>query len=227
MVTLCAWLLVQRGLLPRKVTIMGAVAVMVAVASSTVKSLKWKRRAPSPTILLFVYGTLKKNFHWNQKFLSLRARFIANAQTLKPWPLVVGRCGVPYVLLKQPGPLGEQRVHGELWRIDEESLAALDDYEGITKGYYGRDQVECEVEANESCPDGVVKAQMFGVTDPSHFWDEDELRSLHCISEYSLERHKESYSAIEHISLKQQLYLAGVKRYNDLKDHIRPAQGEN
>ncbi|CAF1506815.1 unnamed protein product, partial [Didymodactylos carnosus] len=44
-------------------------------------------------LLLFVYGTLKRGFHWNKKFLS-QAKFISKAVTTTPIPLVIGECGV-------------------------------------------------------------------------------------------------------------------------------------
>jgi hypothetical protein len=41
---------------------------------------------------------------------------------LRRFPLVVGRCGVPYLLHDAEGGDGSFRVVGELWRVDEETL---------------------------------------------------------------------------------------------------------
>ena len=34
---------------------------------------------------------------------------------------------------------------GELWWVDDVALEGLDDYEGITKGYYSRRTIQCVV----------------------------------------------------------------------------------
>ena len=60
----------------------------------TVEQLEQLRQSKQ---FLFVYGTLKRGFHWHSKFLS-RARFVAAARATQPLPLVVGECGVPYLL---------------------------------------------------------------------------------------------------------------------------------
>eukprot|EP00929_Paragymnodinium_shiwhaense_P093316 TRINITY_DN53461_c0_g1_i3.p1 TRINITY_DN53461_c0_g1~~TRINITY_DN53461_c0_g1_i3.p1 ORF type:complete len:330 (+),score=10.56 TRINITY_DN53461_c0_g1_i3:173-1162(+) len=213
-------------------------SMLLSGASSVVSSIiarltrgRGATAAASNEQLLFVYGTLKRGFHWNSKFLAERSTFVGEAQTVKPWPLVVGRCGVPYILLKQAEPLGEHCVLGEVWRIDLEALAAMDEYEGITKGYYGRDDVECQMIVQAGSGDidlpNTVRAQMYGVIDPNHFWSREELSGLESIPEYTLQIHKESYCAIEHISLKQQLYLAGSRRYDAQDEHTQPAQGKS
>jgi len=198
------------------------VAAMAAGAAAVQRSRSQERS----TTMLFVYGTLKSGFHWNQKFLSLRASFVADAETVEPWPLVIGQCGVPYVLLNWQEPMGEQCVRGELWQVDDEGLAGLDDYEGITKGYYGRTTTSCRV---TSLPPGsrspqTVQAQIYGLLDAQHLWTSREIRMLECVPEYTLTLHRELYRPIEHILLKQQLYLANAPRYNDVDNHVRPVQ---
>jgi gamma-glutamylcyclotransferase (GGCT)/AIG2-like uncharacterized protein YtfP len=60
--------------------------------------------------LLFVYGTLKRGFHWNQKYLHSRgaggsgATFICEATTRERHRLVVGDSGVPYLCLNTALP---------------------------------------------------------------------------------------------------------------------------
>lgn len=49
-----------------------------------------------------------------------------------PYPLVVGESGVPYLLGDLPGNKGKQ-IKGEIWKVDEETLKGLDEYEGVTK----------------------------------------------------------------------------------------------
>lgn len=76
---------------------------------------------------LFVYGTLKRGFHWHNKFLS-EACFLSEAITCHPHALVVGDSGVPYMLQDVDG--GKQ-VKGEVFVIDDEILVGLDEYEGV------------------------------------------------------------------------------------------------
>lgn len=94
---------------------------------------------------LFVYGTLKKGMHWHTKFLSA-SRYLGAATTTIARPLVVGACGVPY-LLDRPGT--GQRVRGEVYEIDSDTLEGLDDYEGLSKGYYARIEVSVDMEDND------------------------------------------------------------------------------
>lgn len=79
--------------------------------------------------LLFVYGTLKSGFHWNKKYLSIGAELVGPCTTRSAMPLVVGESGVPYMLAEAAPGSKEQaaRVTGELWRIDDECLAGLDE----------------------------------------------------------------------------------------------------
>ena len=58
------------------------------------------------------YGTLKRGMHWHKKFLSHGALRVGEATTVDRFPLVVGRCGVPYLLTDQRGRGG--RVQGEV-----------------------------------------------------------------------------------------------------------------
>ena len=88
---------------------------------------------------LFFYGTLKRNFHWNQKFLS-QSEFIMEVTTVDVFPLVIGQCGVPYLLGDLPGQ--GKCVRGEVWKVNSETLLGLDEYEGITKGYYCRKTIK-------------------------------------------------------------------------------------
>lgn len=46
-----------------------------------------------PRTLMFFYGTLKRGFHWNHKFLSA-AKCLGYAETVDKFPMVVGTSGV-------------------------------------------------------------------------------------------------------------------------------------
>eukprot|EP00931_Biecheleriopsis_adriatica_P052593 TRINITY_DN30622_c0_g1_i1.p1 TRINITY_DN30622_c0_g1~~TRINITY_DN30622_c0_g1_i1.p1 ORF type:complete len:349 (-),score=31.10 TRINITY_DN30622_c0_g1_i1:165-1211(-) len=150
---------------------------------------------------LFVYGTLKRGMHWNQKFLTLGADFQGMAITSEAFPLVVGHCGVPYLLQDQRGS-GHQ-VRGEVWRVDADTLDSLDQYEGITKGHYVRQSIK--VELGGRC----VAAQVYAMKESPA-----SCRLLPLLKEYSMQLHTERYNAVAHILLKQQLYLQGQKLYS-------------
>merc|ERR1712222_273673 len=85
----------------------------------------------------------------------------------------MGSCGVPYVLLDRTKKTSAHCVQGELWRVSTEALAGLDDYEGITKGYYGRTDILCRTTpaaptAKQRSP-VVLPAQIYGVVATEHF----------------------------------------------------------
>jgi len=204
------------------VTLLGVAAVPALVTMS----LRMYPHKRSRTIILFVYGTLKRNFHWNQKFMSLCGSFVAEAETVEQWPLVVGNCGVPYVLLQHRELNHKHNIRGELWEVNEEALIGMDDYEGVTKGYYGRVPIECRVTSSAQPPHRhvphVVQAHMYGLVSACHLWTEEELPMLNCVPEYTLDMHEAHYRPIEHISVKQQLYLSHARRYNATDDHAAP-----
>lgn len=145
--------------------------------------------------LLFVYGTLKRNFHWNEKYL-YNAKFIGSGETIEKFPLIFGDCEVPYILnIPDKG----HHIKGELWEVDKISLEGMDDYEGITKGYYSRELIQI------SCNNSIYNANVYFKLEVS----EDLLeRELH--SEYSLEYHKSHYQPIRHIQVKQKQYLGVI-----------------
>lgn len=93
--------------------------------------------------LIFVYGTLKKGFpnhHLIEEFSpSNDAVFMGKYQTVKPFPLVCGPLGIPF-LINRPG--SGQRVKGELYSVSGRALARLDELEGISIGNYERLPIE-------------------------------------------------------------------------------------
>ncbi|KAJ8448463.1 hypothetical protein Cgig2_022091 [Carnegiea gigantea] len=89
--------------------------------------------------LIFVYGTLKKGFpnhHLIEEFSpSNDAVFMGKYQTVKPFPLVCGPLGIPFLINK---PRSGHRVKGELYSVSGRALARLDELEGISIGNYER-----------------------------------------------------------------------------------------
>ncbi len=78
--------------------------------------------------LVFVYGTLKKDFPNHQRYMKT-ARFIGTYQTVQRYPLVL--FGDRYVpgMLNSPGE--GHHVEGEVYEMDDECLAQIDLLEGL------------------------------------------------------------------------------------------------
>jgi gamma-glutamylcyclotransferase (GGCT)/AIG2-like uncharacterized protein YtfP len=177
-----------------------------AVAAAPQDGQVSETRSDEGRTLLFVYGTLKRGFHWNSKYLGLGASLIASrAVTVDKWRLVVGDSGVPYLLNTEgakSGDSGEVPIVGEVWSVDDECLDGLDEYEGCGKGYY--DRVPVKVYDSE---DGGTE-----LTAQVYCWSRDaeasaDLLERPCIAEYTRKIHDALYSAIRHIQVKQELYL--------------------
>jgi len=187
----------------------------IAVGFSSIM-IKYKEEKKSPTRssgtqaegdkLLFFYGTLKKGFHWNQKYLS-SGQFVSKAITRDLFPLVIGESGVPYLLGDLPGD--GRRIHGEVWRVGSKLLQGLDEYEGVTKGYYDRRTIQVSLlTPGSSCPSSSSAPHDFVLAD-AYFktCSPDSLKSEKFLDEYSLEFHQKHYRAIRHIQVKQEMYL--------------------
>jgi gamma-glutamylaminecyclotransferase len=83
---------------------------------------------------IFIHGTLKRGFQ-NHHLVAQHMRFLLEAKTIEPRPLVVGgRWFSPY-LINEP-EIG-CRVIGEVFETNDEGLALLDNLEGteVTGGY--------------------------------------------------------------------------------------------
>nr|XP_010933471.1 putative gamma-glutamylcyclotransferase At3g02910 [Elaeis guineensis] len=89
--------------------------------------------------LVFVYGTLKRDFPnyglIEDLIRSGDASFVAAARTAARLPLVVGPWGVPFLL---PIPGSGQRVSGEIFAVSARGLTRIDDLEGTRRGHYER-----------------------------------------------------------------------------------------
>jgi gamma-glutamylcyclotransferase (GGCT)/AIG2-like uncharacterized protein YtfP len=172
--------------------------------------------APPRKILLFVYGTLKSNFQWNQKYLAERVggKFLCTAQTREKIPLVVGDCGVPYLLGDLFGNPSASSIRGELYEISTTCLQNLDDYEGVSKGYYSRELINVIIPA----PCGEIQT-----TDVEAFVyvlreSSEELRSRTYLSEYDILTHKRVYNPIKHIQIKQKNYYKVASSWGKTRD---------
>lgn len=165
---------------------------------------------------LFVYGTLKRGFQWNEKYLSTRVggEFVCAATTASAVPLVVGDCGVPYVLGSNPqeaDPVAH-RVVGELWSVTPTCLGCMDDYEGVTKGYYTRRTIE--VVAEELNGNKPRLAFIYVLNDSS---STSKLGEQPKLKEYTLGMHKELYRATQHIQIKQKNYYKVASTWGKTK----------
>jgi gamma-glutamylaminecyclotransferase len=96
---------------------------------------------------VFVYGTLKKGFS-NHHLLSC-AKFIGTAVTEKHYALY--EAGLPYVIS------GEQvsTIHGEVYLVDQVTLAILDNLEGHPN-FYKREQVHVCLQTNKSYSEKII-----------------------------------------------------------------------
>jgi gamma-glutamylcyclotransferase (GGCT)/AIG2-like uncharacterized protein YtfP len=180
--------------------------------------------------LLFVYGTLKRGFQWNTKYMAdrLGCSFVCEAVTvqvlpqiahsflyvfqilaitrLQPMALVLGESGVPYLLKHMGGQTAADasQLHciiGELWEVSSEALQGLDEYEGVSKGYYSRATIPVY-------GTGLFAGLMQRLADVYVLNDvPPELAMRPRINEYTLDMHHRLYNAIVHVQRKQHAYL--------------------
>jgi|HubBroStandDraft_1064217.scaffolds.fasta_scaffold55445_2 gamma-glutamylaminecyclotransferase len=85
--------------------------------------------------LLFVYGTLKRGLS-NHHFLEGQA-FVGEAETAPGFALY-GLDAYPGMVAGADNAPG---VTGEVWSVDDECLAQLDELEGTAEGLYRREAV--------------------------------------------------------------------------------------
>ena len=154
--------------------------------------------------LLFVYGTLKRNCHWHDKYMT-GANFLGEVVTLKPQSLVIGQCGVPYLIGIRDDPKAVP-VQGELWRLSEEKLQGIDEYEGIEKGHYSREEIEV---ARKGFSGTTIYKSFcyFYALKPGKSDVDSSLLEASRIAEYPAEVQKKNYKPIHHIQVKQLQYL--------------------
>lgn len=127
---------------------------------------------------VFVYGTLKKgqpNYFRLLNRANGTAQFLGSALTTERFPLVIaGKYNIPF-LLNIPGQ--GHRVHGEIYRVDDEMLKLLDDLESVPT-MYQRTVVHLEVrdwvggvEGEEPLPPGsITEAFVYSTTTYQPDW---------------------------------------------------------
>lgn len=95
--------------------------------------------------LVFTYGTLKRGFPNHPLMEEWNAAFIAEATTLRTYPLIVaGPWNVPFLFDAPDHPQGHH-VEGELFTVDAAGLQALDRFEGVDRDYYARVSIDVRV----------------------------------------------------------------------------------
>ena len=164
---------------------------------------------PEGWVYMFVYGTLKRGFHWHKKFMSYESVFVGGGRMVKARHLVVGDSGVPYLEVGRGEKVGEEggerkkcSVKGEIWKVGPEALENLDAYEGVGKKYYVRVPLEVELLGGEGEEGRVLECQVYGLEEFG-----EGLRGLCGLEEYTEEVHRERYRAVQHIQVKQLKYL--------------------
>ena len=95
--------------------------------------------ASTGSVLLFIYGTLKRG-HCRARMLDGQ-RFIGGVQTKPIYRLV--NCG-KYPGLIRADTADGRAIEGELWEVDRVCLALLDEEEGVDVELYQRVAVEIE-----------------------------------------------------------------------------------
>ncbi|XP_072244361.1 gamma-glutamylaminecyclotransferase-like [Leuresthes tenuis] len=114
---------------------------------------------------VFVYGTLKKGQPNNFRMFESsngKAEFLASAFTTQKYPLVIaGKYNIPF-LLNLPGD--GHRVHGEIYKVDDQMLKFLDDFESIPT-MYQRTLVKLEVKEWTGKTDGEERPTPGSITE--------------------------------------------------------------
>jgi gamma-glutamylcyclotransferase (GGCT)/AIG2-like uncharacterized protein YtfP len=85
--------------------------------------------------LIFVYGTLKRGGS-NHRYLAGQ-KYVGDART-SPGFRLVELDGYPGMVSV---PDDDEGVTGEVWRVDDKTLAQLDAFEGVDEGLYRRGRV--------------------------------------------------------------------------------------
>jgi Leucine-rich repeat (LRR) protein/gamma-glutamylcyclotransferase (GGCT)/AIG2-like uncharacterized protein YtfP len=95
-------------------------------------------------IEIFVYGTLKKGFWYNEQLLK-DAKFIGKATTEEKYPMISENGQYPYLIDKEGYG---KKIEGEIYRINSDILNDIDLVEGYPKHYSRR---EIKVREHMTC----------------------------------------------------------------------------
>jgi len=143
---------------------------------------------PGPARALFVYGTLKRGLTNYRRYLGPaeehgKATFLGAATTLERFPLVVRPAHMlpatrAPVLISCAGT--GHRVSGEVFRVDDSTMDALDILEGVHRGVYHKEEVAVSLDHGAE-----------QLTCSAYLYPENkELLSLPLLPAYSLEHHQ-------------------------------------
>ncbi|KAM4710650.1 gamma-glutamylaminecyclotransferase C-like isoform 2-T2 [Anableps anableps] len=124
---------------------------------------------------VFVYGSLKRgqpNYPHMTDSNNGKAEFLATAVTVQKYPLVIAtKYNIPF-LLNLPGQ--GNRVHGEIYEVDEKMLEFLDQFENIPT-MYQRTVVELEIKElahkeEKLSPGSITEAFVYSTTTYQPEW---------------------------------------------------------
>ena len=87
--------------------------------------------------LVFTYGTLKKHHHNN--YLLQNSQYLGTGTTVEKYAMSV--CSIPYVYKHKQISV----IHGEVYSVDDTTLARLDQLEGHPQ-WYKREEVKILVD---------------------------------------------------------------------------------
>lgn len=202
------------------------------------------------TTLLFVYGTLKRGYYWNTKYLSHRVggRYVCEAITTEPHYLTLGDCGVPYLLLLLKNENTDtatdtadttvvtgKRIKGELWEVTADCLRCLDDYEGVSKGYYNRATISVTIDDEATrrvYQSSHIQAAVYILAKERHTshlfsssssssdssFSSSPSSSSSFLAEYTLDMQRAYYNPISHIQIKQVKYFQSPSTWGSKLD---------
>ncbi|XP_063323052.1 gamma-glutamylaminecyclotransferase B-like [Pelmatolapia mariae] len=138
---------------------------------------------------VFVYSTLKKGQPNNYRMFDSnngKAEYLGSAFTTQKYPLVITtEYNIPF-LLNIPGQ--GHRVHGEIYKVDDQMLKFLDDFKSVPM-LYQRMVVQLEVkewvgktEGEEMSPGSITEVFVYTTTTYEPDWP-----SLPCYESYDSE----------------------------------------
>ena len=113
---------------------------------------------------VFVYGTLKRGFR-NHRFLE-NADFVGKAYTVAAYRMLDGR----FPVLRDGGPNLKQ-IGGEVYDVDDRTLAQLDDLEDVASGMYDREEIDVMLVT----PSNAEASRAFIYIGCGDYWDKKEM----------------------------------------------------
>ncbi|XP_005754360.1 gamma-glutamylaminecyclotransferase B-like [Pundamilia nyererei] len=136
---------------------------------------------------VFVYGILKKGQPNNYRMFDNnngKAEYLGLAFTIQKYPLVITtEYNIPF-LLNIPGQ--GHRVHGEIYKVDDQMLKFLDTFKSVPT-LYQRTVVQLEVKEWVGKTEGEEKVSPGSITTYTTTMYEPEWPSLPCYESYDSE----------------------------------------